>query len=225
MIFKTTEEDYYLLVNRIELYQKARLLRYHNVVLLKESLLEEEDLHYLKEQNKCIVYMFYDYPCLAPLLEQLEKEDIPYYGNNFPKVHLHWVGKDIESLEQAIEHFPSKQDLEPTLVERGYIRDTDYTNRCGNCHEYLGKDDKYCSNCGTKRGEGAFNPVFNPMYCVYGPPTLTKLKCEYCGHKWTNYGVVAKKFNFCPNCGKGKPSILETKVDSSFDYLEEWENN
>ena len=35
---------------------------------------------------------------------------------------------------------------------------TDYSGRCGNCHERLGKNDKYCRYCGTKRGEGKFRP-------------------------------------------------------------------
>ena len=31
---------------------------------------------------------------------------------------------------------------------------TDYTDRCGNCHEFLGKEDRFCRYCGTRRGEG-----------------------------------------------------------------------
>ena len=35
---------------------------------------------------------------------------------------------------------------------------TDYEGRCGNCHGFLGEEDKYCRYCGTRRGEGAFEP-------------------------------------------------------------------
>ena len=41
-------------------------------------------------------------------------------------------------------------------------------DQCGNCHAYLG-DDQYCRYCGTKAGEGAFEPYMNYVFTVRHP--------------------------------------------------------
>jgi len=35
---------------------------------------------------------------------------------------------------------------------------TDYEGKCGDCREIFDETDQYCKYCGTKRGEGAFEP-------------------------------------------------------------------
>ena len=63
-------------------------------------------------------------------------------------------------------------DVEPLEI--------DYTNRCGNCHEFLEKNDKFCRYCGTLRGEGSFAPFRNEVLCIYAPPATTRHKCQKC---------------------------------------------
>lgn len=79
---------------------------------------------------------------------------------------------------------------------------TDYDGRCGNCHEkFESASDKYCTYCGTKRGEGKFEPYENVIYCVYGPmPKKRTRECIKCGHKWT-YTAMLDKQKFCRQCG------------------------
>jgi len=79
---------------------------------------------------------------------------------------------------------------------------TDYDGRCGNCHEkFESASDKYCTYCGTKRGEGKFEPYENVIYCVYGPmPKKRTRECTKCGHKWT-YTAMLDKQKFCRQCG------------------------
>ena len=47
---------------------------------------------------------------------------------------------------------------------------TDYTNRCGNCKAFLQTGDNYCKYCGTRRGEGKFEPFWEVTDILYGPP-------------------------------------------------------
>lgn len=79
---------------------------------------------------------------------------------------------------------------------------TDYKGRCGNCHAlFPNKKDKYCVYCGTKRGEGAFEPFQNIASCIYGPPPKKHShKCKVCGHQWS-YIAMLDDQKFCSRCG------------------------
>lgn len=89
--------------------------------------------------------------------------------------------------------------------------DTDYTDRCGNCHSYMDKSDKYCKFCGTKRGEGKFLPLNNEMYCVYGPPIKKKYQCKKCNHKWYTAAFGGGEDSlYCPQCGQKQVELTET---------------
>ncbi len=91
--------------------------------------------------------------------------------------------------------------------------ETDYTDRCGNCHAYMEKTDKYCKYCGTKRGEGRFRPFKNPLYCVYGPPIKKKYRCKKCSHKWYTAALGGGEDSlYCPQCGEKKIELTGTKV-------------
>ena len=78
----------------------------------------------------------------------------------------------------------------------------DHTDRCGNCHKFIGSDE-YCRSCGTKRGEGAFDPYYNEPVCVYGPPPVErKHSCSACGFEWTTCMMIDDQ-RYCPRCGSG----------------------
>lgn len=90
---------------------------------------------------------------------------------------------------------------------------TDYTGRCGNCHELFANDEeKYCTYCGTKRGEGKFEPYDNAIYCIYGPmPEKRTRECVRCGNQWT-YTSMLDKEKFCVRCGGQSKLIQDTKA-------------
>ena len=72
--------------------------------------------------------------------------------------------------------------------------------QCLNCLATLGKDDKYCKICGTKKGEGSYCPTSESMLCIYGPPPVKRrYKCEKCGYKWEDYTMVPHH-RYCPQC-------------------------
>lgn len=74
-------------------------------------------------------------------------------------------------------------------------------NECGNCHARLGSEDKYCTICGTKAGEGKFEPYQNIIQCIYGPmPVVRNHICRDCGYQWKNCMMIDKE-KYCPKCG------------------------
>lgn len=76
----------------------------------------------------------------------------------------------------------------------------DYDGRCGNCHARIGKD-SYCRYCGTKAGEGRFDPYEEIMQCVYGPPPVQRRHtCTQCGHTWESTAMIDRE-RYCPQCG------------------------
>lgn len=89
--------------------------------------------------------------------------------------------------------------------------ETDYTNRCGNCHAYLRPEDKYCRYCGTKRGQGSFKPYKNIIACVYGPTVKKKYKCTSCGHIWVVGMMGGDNSRYCPQCGKKTVTVQQDK--------------
>lgn len=89
---------------------------------------------------------------------------------------------------------------------------TDYEGRCGNCHSRLQENDKYCRHCGTRRGEGAFEPYQNLMQCIYGPrPVERKHRCTQCPHTWVSCLMVDDE-DYCPECGS----------PAAWDYIEDY---
>lgn len=79
---------------------------------------------------------------------------------------------------------------------------------CGNCHQRLQEGDAYCRKCGTKAGEGAYDPYWNFEPCVYGPPPVEREHtCPNCGYSWTNC-VMIDTDRYCPKCG-GKVTVFD----------------
>lgn len=78
---------------------------------------------------------------------------------------------------------------------------TDYEGRCGNCHRHFHGDEPYCRYCGTKRGEGAFEPYSNLTPCIYGPPPRERVRqCTKCGALHRRCSMLDDS-RFCPDCG------------------------
>ena len=92
-------------------------------------------------------------------------------------------------------------------------RIANYNRQCRNCHEvFEHEDDKYCTFCGTKRGEGHFNPFNNREYCIYGPMPVKRIRsCVRCGHQWT-YCEMLDNQKFCVKCG-GESKLIFGEED------------
>jgi len=86
---------------------------------------------------------------------------------------------------------------------------TDYEGKCGNCHKSLRDGEKYCRYCGTKRGDGKFEPYQNLIQCIYGPMPVERVrKCTKCKNKWKTNLMIDNE-DFCPDCGAPSRIIKE----------------
>ena len=87
-------------------------------------------------------------------------------------------------------------------------RPAGYEGRCGNCHAVI-DDDPYCRYCGTKNGEGAYEPFEDIVQCVYGPPPVEREHtCKKCGYSWKSWEMIDTE-RYCPKCG-GNVTAAET---------------
>ena len=94
---------------------------------------------------------------------------------------------------------------------------TDYEGKCGNCHKSLSDGDRYCRHCGTRRGEGKFEPYMNLMQCIYGPlPVKRTHTCPTCRTAWVRELMIDNEI-YCPHCG-GRVVIQDnTALTSTLD--------
>lgn len=120
---------------------------------------------------------------------------------------------DDYTYEEALDDMMNQKWIEHFLILDGFIHETNTRNRCGNCHAKLIKGSNYCYVCGTKKGEGKFEPFYNAMTCVYGPPIFQVVTCKNCGHKFNVNSLGGETIKYCPKCGNNALSIDETVQD------------
>lgn len=211
---KETNENYYLFVNRPELQKRAEELGYQGVMIFADEEFSKEDREMLKETCKDAIKIVYnsekeydecDYRRLRPRGETV---DMTIELSGFR------VNKDItiDSLEDAIQYFPTKEKLNEILEDVGKWTNEYPPNMCGNCHCRLGENDRYCRNCGTERGKGRFLPYRNIILCAYGPDIKTYFRCNACGHTWNVLMVGGFQSPYCPMCGQNAVETIKEEI-------------
>lgn len=216
MRIKDTAKEYYVIVNCEDLLRAAERNGFDNAILCGDDGLSEEELQFIKDRGKSVLFIvYYDddgkYPELHEVGDQLREMDI----------QMAWCHDliDCDTSKQAASEFLDIQRADRFMIEHGYMLDADYTNRCGNCHAYLGEKDKFCRRCGTRRGEGRFLPYENIIGCAYGPPTEMQYTCKICGHTWRyRIQVYDEKSQYCPACGSARIHM----DDEHYLTIEEW---
>ncbi|SEM18252.1 Zinc ribbon domain-containing protein [Butyrivibrio sp. ob235] len=203
-----TEKEYYLIVNKKEIYDRAQELGERQVILFERDKFDADDVMALNNSEKQVVFAFFcdkDDKILHHLVCQLEPY-IPYYSlkkdtafyNEFRYESIDAVVRSLKGIIKIIEY---------DLKDDGLISTTDYENRCGNCHSVLDPEDKYCKYCGTKRGEGAFKPYRNVSYGLYGPCGTYFYKCHNCGKIFEYWTIGSSDVKNCPSCGSAVEEI------------------
>lgn len=89
--------------------------------------------------------------------------------------------------------------------------------KCNNCGNNILENDRFCRYCGTKKGEGSYNPEDDIIADLYGPPTYEYHICGNCGRRFKM--IIFDISNaYCPECAKksDKPVLKDT----SWDYLD-----
>ena len=111
----------------------------------------------------------------------------------------------ISSVNEYIKKL--KKDL--PVIEHNLMNSGDeafvfgFNFRCGNCHKPMKYEDKYCSYCGTRRGEGAFDPFDggNAHVILYGSPDIVRYRCSKCGKTWIQATFEKEDVSYCSICG------------------------
>lgn len=96
---------------------------------------------------------------------------------------------------------------EDYMTKEDYLNEDGIQVRCGNCHEYIGTEDRYCVHCGTRRGEGKFDPFRDRFETIYGPPITSYFNCNKCGYSWNEMTMGRNNIHYCPKCGAGAPDF------------------
>ncbi len=107
---------------------------------------------------------------------------------------------------------------------------TGYRFVCGNCHEILGLNVKYCPGCGTKREAGRYEPYTSSNDVMYGAPFFARFKCPKCNRIWYVETFKGIGDSYCTECGtkgeeqkrKSAESFLEWMELSTLDNIEAW---
>lgn len=93
----------------------------------------------------------------------------------------------------------------PPPTDEHLTLSTDYEGKCGNCQKHLKDADNYCRYCGTKHGEGSFEPYKpedNQNECVYGAPITFLIECDKCDTGFEQGGMTGDPIpRYCPQCG------------------------
>lgn len=202
------KKEYVVIVNHPILKKRALELGYHPVRLIRFNVLSDDIVEKLKREytrKKLQVVMFLyrsDVFGESGLVDSEKIEDNMYFIIfDLNGVEINETERVI-SVEDATKVMPSLDDAESYMIGRGFINTTDYEGRCGNCHEIMRPEDKYCMYCGTIRGEGSFLPFNNMICCFYGPPTKKKYRCQECGYMWITDRFFDNDALYCPQCGK-----------------------
>ena len=208
------ETSYTLIVNRRELYDAALEHHYDHVVLMEDYALSQDDIATILANGNVAFGLIYEEgdPDSIQFGQQIYENGTKYLCWEFPNDTDIYHGNPMRSVQDLVDDFPERREIEILLVGRGYLLCTDYTDRCGNCHKVLDEGDKYCRYCGTKRGEGRFLPFENPMYALYGAPTLKKYYCQNCLNEWKIRVFFDEESTHCPNCGQSTVKMIRSKI-------------
>lgn len=219
------KDQFCLLVNEPELAEAAKRRSFQDVMLVTEDGLSGPELAELKSEWEAVFILFFENsPAVLKetVRDQLRLSGISVLDWTFPEDWERISEVPVSSLKEVCDSFPDQETVRRMLADYGLIRETDYTNRCGNCHEPLSARDRYCKYCGTKRGEGQFLPFDNGMYCIYGPPVTKKYSCTNCGNKWYTRCLGGGEDSlYCPQCGQSAVKKLETAYMNFGDISEE----
>ena len=216
---ETMTRDYIVVTNRTEILKKLSEKGIDNCLLLDHELISDDDVKRIASSGKCgYYYIMYltDIEQYRDVYRTVSEQKI--YGqviSNILKMPFDeideykgcdgvWNDEDNRSPYISLMRFLEILDVVMPWMDlraesKGWILHTDYENRCGNCNTLLSEADKYCTICGTKRGEGDFKPYNNKTDYLYGCPAIMKWKCNSCGYVWVNWSYDKKRY--CPECG------------------------
>ena len=218
MILPETKEGFYIFTNREELKELISS-KYDNVVLIDNVKLSKADLEDIKNSTKGVL-AFYYFDTMDEINETRDLYDKYRYDDRY-LIDLWCLKEQHKVFDDFLEQYKRKlPDFRRVAESNEILVHTDYTNLCGNCHSVLEKKAKYCKNCGTKVGEGKFEPYVNESYCVYGPMVANKYTCPKCEYEWSECNPGGRGDTYCPQCGTKVEDTVELASDIGPFFME-----
>ncbi len=217
----TMTREYLIITNKIEIRDKLAELGRDNCILSEHDIPDDADIQRIKsegknghfflmyfssaEQHFAVRKVIADHQISrATLMSNIFKlpfSEIEKYKDSgdfwdddeYPSSNI-TLDRFLEIIAQIVDH------IDHMAEGRGWIIHSDYHDRCGNCHAVLADDEKYCTMCGTKRGEGAFAHYDNKPDILYGSPVIMKWRCPKCGNVWVDWSYSERRY--CKECGE-----------------------
>ena len=198
-------KEYIIYAENKDIYDRALELKYDDIKLLNSY---DE----LKEEKRYIVILLYRNEDEEDFDDDKFAEEHNQIREAYNKHITFFNIWDFEcpTFDEALDKMITQDRIENFLIYSGLIHQIYTEDTCGNCHAALEKGSKYCYKCGTKRGEGRFEPFFNKTYLAYGPPVIQKVTCLNCGYKFEVGSLGGGKIiKYCPECRSTNLSIKE----------------
>ncbi len=218
-----TEKAYYVMVNHPEMVSRAVKQGFEKPILVQMEL-DDDDIELIMRRRKVIAIYYFagtdEEENLVKLnYQRMDEMGITSVMVNCRNVLFHEDDDDIKSLADCLRFFPTVLEFEDHLSCKDLILTRNYENRCENCHNHMESYEKYCRKCGTKRGQGKFEPFQNAVYGVYGPAVKIKYKCRECEHIWITEIMGGDDSDYCPQCGARQIDLQQYDgCDNFFGY-------
>ena len=206
-------KEYIIYAENKDIYDRALELKYDDIKLLNSY---DE----LKEEKRYIVILLYRNEDEEDFDDDKFAEEHNQIREAYSK-HITFFNIwefEYSTFEEALDKMITQDRIENFLIYSGLIHQIYTKDTCGNCHAELLEGSKYCYKCGTKRGEGKFDPFFTRIFLAYGPPVIQKATCLNCGYKFETGCLGGNKvIKHCPECRSTNLSIKEEVKDFYLD--------
>ncbi len=221
MSIPKTNFDCYLLVNNEKISKKLIDLGYDNVICCSLDRISDEDFWELNQARKAVCIIWFD---PAESVETCKHEYWKLYdagiivGNIDQRTHFK---KEKDEKIASAEMYSDRIKENRGLID-GYINRLvnilyhKYKWQCRNCKNEMEKGAKYCQWCGTRAGNGVFQPHDNEVQGLYGSWYVMKVKCSNCGNEWSSSGTAGHIKMFCRECGGEGKALSSDSLDVIF---------
>ena len=198
------ERNCWYLVNRKEAQETLSGWGFSKVCLVEKEVPDIGDIERLKlAGNAVVLLMFHSDDAAYRATLRYRSRDVLVFSTIDDEKER---GKRIsDSRTDAFTEFlvRSVERADRVLEDRGFFWIRDYhKNICGNCGEKLSEGVKYCTYCGTKKGEGRYEARKRSGGgdILYGCPRIIKRYCPTCERRWTEWAIDNEKV-YCSDCG------------------------
>ncbi len=215
--------DYFYVTNNEKIWDLLKVKTNREVRFVRTRLIEEgwDGLKNDSNIDGCVFFMFESKADANANKAFISDRKIParYYSSAVdvygPEQDRYREIADIDDyLKIVSRQVKTLETMLPDAEESAFK--FQYSFRCGNCGNGMDRNDKYCRSCGTRSGEGRFEPRSHQNDALYGCLYVLRVTCPRCGKTWNWLSVGPSEGSFCTDCGV-RGLIGKAKETSFFD--------